>query len=84
MTEIRIETLNLEFASKLGSNSIVYVNQLDVPKTLSPETNETLPKSEKSSVEANTDLVPGVYEGGFKIWECSYDLLAYLQELHAS
>lgn len=26
------------------------------------------------------DLEPGVYEGGFKVWECTYDLLCYLQE----
>jgi predicted nicotinamide N-methyase len=25
-----------------------------------------------------------VFEGGFKIWECSYDLLAYLPEIHSS
>ena len=24
------------------------------------------------------DLDPGVYEGGFKTWECSIDLAAYL------
>eukprot|EP00980_Cylindrotheca_fusiformis_P024450 scaffold11926_cov126-Cylindrotheca_fusiformis.AAC.3 len=27
-----------------------------------------------------TDLVPGVYEGGLKIWECSLDLCWYLEE----
>ncbi len=27
----------------------------------------------------NTDLVPGLYEGGFKIWECTFDLLQYFQ-----
>nr|AIW62598.1 conserved hypothetical protein [Scytodes thoracica] len=26
------------------------------------------------------DLVPGVYEGGFKVWECSLDLIKYLHE----
>lgn len=26
----------------------------------------------------NTDLVPGVYEGGLKVWECSIDLCRYL------
>ena len=25
----------------------------------------------------NTDLVPGVYEGGLKVWECSIDLCRY-------
>ncbi|XP_050536929.1 histidine protein methyltransferase 1 homolog [Daktulosphaira vitifoliae] len=26
----------------------------------------------------NSDLVPGVYEGGYKLWECSVDILKYL------
>ncbi|KAG6860474.1 hypothetical protein C0995_010765 [Termitomyces sp. Mi166 len=29
-------------------------------------------------VEAPSDLVPGVYEGGLKTWECSIDLAGYL------
>ena len=28
----------------------------------------------------NSDLVPSIYEGGYKLWECSYDLLNYIQE----
>ncbi|XP_036402968.1 histidine protein methyltransferase 1 homolog isoform X1 [Megalops cyprinoides] len=27
----------------------------------------------------HTDLISGVYEGGLKIWECTYDLLEYLE-----
>ena len=27
---------------------------------------------------AHSDLIPGVYEGGMKIWECAYDLIDYL------
>ncbi|KAI0682932.1 hypothetical protein BC835DRAFT_1516007 [Cytidiella melzeri] len=34
-------------------------------------------------VEAPSDLVPGVYEGGLKTWECSVDLAAYLHDSHA-
>lgn len=29
--------------------------------------------------EAHTDLIPDVYEGGMKLWECSRDLVAYLE-----
>ncbi|KAM6217261.1 histidine protein methyltransferase 1 homolog [Rhynchocyon petersi] len=29
------------------------------------------------SCSAHSDLITGVYEGGLKIWECTYDLLAY-------
>lgn len=31
-------------------------------------------------IEAPSDLVPGVYEGGLKTWECSMDLVDYLYE----
>lgn len=30
------------------------------------------------SVSSHSDLIPGVYEGGLKIWECTFDLLEYL------
>lgn len=28
----------------------------------------------------NSDLITGVYEGGLKIWECTYDLLEYIDD----
>lgn len=28
--------------------------------------------------DAHTDLIPGVYEGGLKTWECALDLVAEL------
>ena len=30
------------------------------------------------ALNTNTDLLPGQYEGGLKIWECSEDLVCYL------
>ena len=30
------------------------------------------------SVQNNKDLVPGQYEGGIKVWECSKDLCNFL------
>ena len=35
-------------------------------------------------IEAPSDLVPGVYEGGLKTWECSLDLVNYLDGLENS
>ncbi|XP_074733006.1 histidine protein methyltransferase 1 homolog [Strix uralensis] len=32
------------------------------------------------SVSSHSDLIPGVYEGGLKIWECTFDLIEYLSE----
>ena len=31
-----------------------------------------------TSIDGGRDIVPGVYEGGFKCWECSLDLFSYL------
>ncbi|XP_078347361.1 histidine protein methyltransferase 1 homolog [Oculina patagonica] len=33
-----------------------------------------------TAAENSTDLIPSVYEGGLKIWECSIDLVEYLLE----
>lgn len=33
------------------------------------------------SDSSHTDLIPGVYEGGMKTWECAYDLVDYLAEV---
>ena len=30
------------------------------------------------SNSSHSDLIPGVYEGGLKIWECAFDLVEYL------
>ena len=35
-------------------------------------------------LNAPSDLVPGVYEGGLKTWECSLDLVEHLHELQCS
>ena len=32
--------------------------------------------------DAESDLIPGVYEGGLKTWECSLDLVVELDKLH--
>lgn len=37
-----------------------------------------------TAAEKSTDLIPLVYEGGLKIWECSLDLVEYLLESRIS
>ncbi|NXN94461.1 MET18 methyltransferase, partial [Rhinopomastus cyanomelas] len=32
------------------------------------------------TISSHSDLIPGVYEGGLKIWECTFDLIDYLSE----
>jgi len=41
---------------------------------------EIIGTSEVSKVLGHSDLVPNVYEGGFKVWECAVDLLYFLAE----
>ena len=31
-------------------------------------------------IDADSDLIPGVYGGGLKIWECTMDLMRYMKE----
>ncbi|KAI0707580.1 hypothetical protein C8T65DRAFT_650930 [Cerioporus squamosus] len=40
--------------------------------------------SEVDFVDAPSDLVPGVYEGGLKTWECSLDLVDCLHSIYGS
>jgi protein-histidine N-methyltransferase len=42
------------------------------------EKNKPSTQPELEFVDAPSDLIPGVYEGGLKSWECSIDLAAYL------
>lgn len=37
-------------------------------------------ESAQGVADTHTDLIPGVYEGGLKTWECSLDLVATLAE----
>ncbi|KAJ7587047.1 hypothetical protein C8J56DRAFT_90802 [Mycena floridula] len=48
------------------------------------EEEETAENDEPSALElinAPSDLIPGVYEGGLRLWECSLDLVDYLDGL---
>ncbi|KAM5531003.1 hypothetical protein V8D89_015330 [Ganoderma adspersum] len=39
-------------------------------------------RSEVEFIDAPSDLVPGIYEGGLKTWECSLDLVACLSSIY--
>lgn len=39
--------------------------------------------SEVEFIDAPSDLVPGIYEGGLKTWECSLDLVACLSSIYS-
>jgi hypothetical protein len=44
-----------------------------------PPNSDSLPAAVAAAID-QSDLVPGVYEGGFKIWEGCLDLVKYLHE----
>ncbi len=50
---------------------------------------EAIAPPEKCKLESvhkglkHSDLIPKVYEGGYKVWECSVDLLQFLMEKNA-
>ena len=50
---------------------------------LTSSSSSSLPGS-ASWGEGQSDLVKGVYEGGLKVWECTQDLLAYLEEFYGA
>nr|SVE74404.1 EOG090X0C09 [Daphnia barbata] len=39
-------------------------------------------ESINTAIQMNSDVVKGVYEGGLKVWECTLDLLDYLDKEH--
>ncbi|KAJ7019226.1 hypothetical protein C8F04DRAFT_1148520 [Mycena alexandri] len=49
-----------------------------------PSSETTAPTSALEFLDAPSDLVPGVYEGGLKTWECSLDLVGYLDSFKDS
>ena len=50
------------------SNSIIYLQCAKLVK--------------KSTDFENSDIIPGLYEGGYKVWECCIDLSEYLAQSH--
>jgi predicted nicotinamide N-methyase len=49
------------------------------------KTSDSLARVRERSTSSNiqgTDLIPGVYEGGDVVWECSLDLCRYLSQNH--
>lgn len=52
-------------------------HNLSVVKTILFKENFPGENVVSKSFTSHSDLIPGVYEGGLKIWECTFDLLAY-------
>ena len=62
-----------------GSLCIKHVSENSVEENITNR-QDASSKDIKTAAERSTDLIPSVYEGGLKIWECSIDLVEYLLE----
>lgn len=64
-------------------NTEVLVRYIDVESStrLFPNPNQTTGRSFPSTHTESSDLEPGVYEGGAKVWEGSLDLVRFLADL---
>lgn len=63
-----------EISLRGGTFSLKHLSETSVDENL---TNSAVIKT---ATERSSDLIPSVYEGGLKIWECSVDLVEYLLE----
>lgn len=62
---------------KVGDCQLTYICTEDLQRSLKDtEDNKRI----ISAITNHSDLIPGIYEGGLKIWECSLDLIHYLDE----
>lgn len=71
--DIAIERENVEEIGVNGT-TLAYMNVQQIEENL--KTSSTIMTASTS----HTDLVPAVYEGGLKVWECTIDLIEYLDE----
>ncbi|XP_056292047.1 histidine protein methyltransferase 1 homolog [Pseudoliparis swirei] len=55
-----------------------FLNETVFEKTASEREDEE--KILSRTVEQRSDLISGVYEGGLKVWECTYDLLELIEK----
>ncbi|CAF3123636.1 unnamed protein product [Rotaria sp. Silwood2] len=61
----------------LSNQKFGYVDTND----LQNESNEDEENNRKKFDSYRSDLVPNIYEGGFKTWECSHDLVDFLKSI---
>ncbi|KAG8904002.1 hypothetical protein FRB99_002414 [Tulasnella sp. 403] len=63
--DVRFQLISEDDSGVTGANSDSRGSKADLEDTL-------------RFIDAPSDVVSGVYEGGLKIWECSLDLVAYM------
>ncbi|MEE6471010.1 hypothetical protein FKM82_009146 [Ascaphus truei] len=60
-------------------SDLQFVNVSVVEMTLSSKDSSS-ENTVSKSITSNSDLISGVYEGGMKIWECTFDLIKYFED----
>ncbi|KAJ8981630.1 hypothetical protein NQ317_000858, partial [Molorchus minor] len=65
----------------LDNIDILYFDSKDILKILQDKQSLSETASLKAE-QSHSDLLPTVYEGGLKIWECTFDLLNYLKNIN--
>ncbi|XP_018582035.1 histidine protein methyltransferase 1 homolog [Scleropages formosus] len=73
-----LENLVFETLNVGALPPIQYLNETVLEKTASEHTDDEDVLSQSAALRS--DLISGVYEGGLKIWECTYDLLAFIND----
>ncbi|XP_030048754.1 histidine protein methyltransferase 1 homolog [Microcaecilia unicolor] len=62
-----------------GMPGLQYVN-VSVVEMMLADSDKHAEGIVSKTVSSQSDLISGVYEGGLKIWECTFDLLNYLED----
>jgi SAM-dependent methyltransferase len=66
-----------------SSNRIetVQLGSLSMRKVVLPHADSVPMQHALKNAVKDSDVVPGVYEGGFKLWECASDVISHMQSL---
>ncbi|KAK3603655.1 hypothetical protein CHS0354_017371 [Potamilus streckersoni] len=67
---------------RLSDDCIHYYDSQTVQKTASDSLSAACSVSQ--AMQSHSDIIPNVYEGGLKVWECAIDLLEFLQNAEIS
>ncbi|CAN8020991.1 unnamed protein product [Ixodes persulcatus] len=59
--------------------TVLDLTSMKVEFLVSSQMEQLLKGDLKEAADENLDLVPSVYEGGMKVWECSIDLAEYVE-----
>uniref|UniRef100_A0A1B6G825 protein-histidine N-methyltransferase n=1 Tax=Cuerna arida TaxID=1464854 RepID=A0A1B6G825_9HEMI len=62
---------------------IVYIKPTSIIKKVKDEKLE-IDESISTAEENHSDLIPSLYEGGLKVWECTHDIANYLERSQVS